>query len=282
VIVLFVGDVVGSHATAVLAACLPELRAEHDADLVVANAENCAPSGVGMSADSIELLLGSGVDVITGGNHSWDGDGAEECLAHPCVLRPLNVAGELAGRGSVTLSAAEELVTVVNLADRRALAGAPAAGRVLPPYETWVAAERSGTAIVDFHGDHVLEKHVFAYAADGEATAVIGTHSHEPTLPLYVLPAGTAFVSDVGMTGPRGGVQGFRPENFVRGLKSAGDYFAEPLPSPAEGSIVLGAVVLEIDSGRTRRFERLAQDRLLQAAAPSVLAAPSRASAVVS
>jgi metallophosphoesterase (TIGR00282 family) len=260
VIVLFVGDVVGPAAAAYVAERVPELRRELDVDLVVANAENCAPTGLGMTVELVELLLGSGVDVITGGNHSWDGDEAEEALAHPRVLRPHNLAEGVPGTGLLSLDVAGETVTVLNLADAGALATTRAvAGKVLPSYACWVAAERKGTVIVDFHGEHVIEKQIFACAVDGEAAAVVGTHTHEPTLPVYVLPGGTGFVTDVGMTGPLGGVQGFAPRMFVEGLKRAGDHFALGIPPPATGPISLGAVLLELEAGRTTRIERLSE-----------------------
>jgi 2',3'-cyclic-nucleotide 2'-phosphodiesterase len=260
VIVLFVGDVVGAAATAYVAERVPELRREHGVDLVIVNAENCAPTGLGMTVELVELLFRSGVDVITGGNHSWDGDEVDEVLAHPRVLRPHNLAAGVPGTGLLSLDVAGETVTVLNLSDSGALAHTRAvAGKVLPSYACWAAAERKGTVIVDFHGEHVIEKQIFACAVDGEAAAVVGTHTHEPTLPVYVLPRGTGFVTDVGMTGPLGGVQGFAPRKFVEGLKQAGDHFALGIPAPAIGPIWLGAVLLEVEDGRTTRIERLTE-----------------------
>lgn len=259
-VVLFVGDIVGAEATAYVAERVPELRREHGVDLVVANAENCAPTGLGMTVELVELLLGSGVDAITGGNHSWDGDEVEEVLAHPRVLRPHNLAPGIPGTGLLSLDVDGETVTVLNLADEGALRKTRAvAGKVLPSYACWAAAERRGTVLVDFHGEHVIEKQIFAFAVDGEAAAVVGTHTHEPTLPVYVLPRGTGFVTDVGMTGPLGGVQGFAPRKFVEGLKQTGDYFALGIPAPAIGPISLGAVLLELEDGRTTRIERLSE-----------------------
>ena len=259
-IVLFVGDIVGAQATASVAERVPELRRQHGVDLVIANAENCAPTGLGMTVELVELLLENGVDAITGGNHSWDGDEVEEVLAHPLVLRPHNLAEGVPGTGLVFLEAAGETVTLLNLADEGALGKTRAvAGELLPSYACWAAAERRGTVIVDFHGEHVIEKQIFAGAVDGEAAAVVGTHTHEPTLPVYVLPRGTGFVTDVGMTGPLGGVQGFAAETFVAALKETGDYFGHGIPPVATGPIRLGAVLLELEDGRTTRIERLTE-----------------------
>jgi metallophosphoesterase (TIGR00282 family) len=258
VIVLFIGDIVGAEATAHVAVALPELRRRHGADLVVANAENCAPSGLGMTSELVELLFASGVDVITGGNHSWDSPESVDMLSHPRVLRPHNLMAEVPGNGLVHLTAAGEPVTVLNLSDSHALRKTrAAAGMLIPAHHCWLAAERSGTVIVDLHGESVFEKQVFAHLVDGQAAAVLGTHTHEPTSPLYILPGGTAVVSDVGMTGPLGGVQGFTPGRLVTALLERDDHYALGIPPVVTGPIVVAAILLEIEDGRTRRVERL-------------------------
>jgi metallophosphoesterase (TIGR00282 family) len=258
VIVLFFGDIVGEDATAYLARRVIDLRDEHHADLVITNAENCAPNGLGMATKQIDLLLTSGVDVITGGNHSWDSSESVELLDHPAVVRPFNVGPNVPGRGLLHLSVAGVDLTILNLADACAMRSVRALdGTFRPAYQGWSEADRRGTVIVDYHGDHVIEKLIFARAVDGEAAAVLGTHTHEPTLPLHILPGGTALVTDVGMTGPIGGVQGFGYDSFVEGLRTVGNPFALPLPVPLHGPIALGGVLLEIEDGRTRRLERL-------------------------
>lgn len=254
---LFVGDVVGPVAVRWLAGRLPALRREHGVDLVVANAENCAPSGCGMTSELVGLLFDSGVDAITGGNHSWDGPEAEDILRRPRVLRPHNLPDGVPGKGIVHLEAAGETVTVLNLADADALRLTEAVGgKTRPLWASWLAVEKRGTVVVDLHAEHVINKQVFAHAVDGEAAAVLGTHTHEPTLPLHVLPKGTALVTDVGMTGPSAGVMGFEPENFVDGLKED-DPFAPPPPVPAAGSVELGAVLLRVEGRKTREISRL-------------------------
>ena len=208
--VLMVGDIVGPRAVDYLADRLPELRRDRDVDLVIANAENCALSGptpwtgFGMTVELIERLLAGGVDVITSGNHGWDGPEAEAVHANPRVLRPLNLPGSVIGKGMLALEAGGETATVLNLGSRTAVMP-----RALPLYESFTAADPRGNAIVDLHGDSAWEKMEFATAVDGMAAAVLGTHTHEPTLNLHVLPGGTAFVADVGMTGPSGSPGGF-------------------------------------------------------------------------
>jgi metallophosphoesterase (TIGR00282 family) len=259
VIVLFFGDIVGEDATAYVASRLPGLRDQYRCDLVIANAENCAPNGLGMSTKQVDLLLSSGVDAITGGNHSWDSPESVELLEHPKVIRPYNVGADVPGRGLLHLDVAGTTVTLLNLADACAMRSVTAINdSFVPAYQGgWVEADRRGTVIVDYHGDHVIEKQIFARAVDGEAAAVLGTHTHEPTLPLHILPGGTALITDVGMNGPSGGVQGFAYDSFVTGLKTTGNPMSLPLPMPLSGPIVLGGVVLKIENGRTRRVVRL-------------------------
>lgn len=263
--VLFLGDIVGSEAARYVAGRLPGLRRAYSLDLVVANAENCAvtgPSirrGFGMTVELVEMLLEAGADVVTSGNHAWDGPEAEQVLGHPRVLRPLNMPDALPGKGNLTLHVGSEQVTVVNLMSASAVPEREpiyrswlpegAVGRVEPLYPAWLSTSREGAVIVDLHGLTVSEKQAFAFAVDGEAAAVLGTHTHEPTLPLRILPKGTALVTDVGMTGGVAGIIGIGPEHWVSELTGAGEL---PLPPfrLAEGPITLGAVALRIE-GRT-------------------------------
>jgi 2',3'-cyclic-nucleotide 2'-phosphodiesterase len=257
--VLFIGDVVGPRAVDWLASRLPSLRAEHAVDLAVVNAENCGADAASMTAEGVERLLAAGADVITGGNHAFDGAEVEAVLAHERVLRPLNVGEEVPGRGTLTLGAAGEAVRVVVLADRHALDFAPPFARMTrDAYTAWSALAPGPTTIIDMHAQSVTAKQGLAYALDGQVAAVLGTHTHEPTLPLHLLAGGTALVTDVGMTGPSGGPQGMDARGViarVRGLLAT-----ESASGPAEGEIVLGAVVLEIHDGVTRNITRLGSD----------------------
>jgi len=255
--VLFVGDVVGPAAVAYLADRLPVLRADLALDVVIANAENCGPTGIGMAVDLVERLVAAGVDVVTAGNHAFDGPEVAGVLAVPRVLRPLNLSPGVLGRGSITIDVSGEALTVLVLADREALALAPsvaAFGR--RPWDAWCAAERLGTVIVDYHAQSDMEKEAFAHAVDGAAAAVIGTHTHVPTLPLHLLTCGTALVTDVGMTGPAGGIEGFDAARYVEIVRGTPPEAAPPV-RVAGGPIVLGAVVLDIEAGRTTAIARV-------------------------
>lgn len=255
--VLFIGDIVGPEATAQLAERLPKLRRAHDVDLVIANGENCAVTaptpweGFGMTLDLVELLLDSGVDVITSGNHGWDGPDAEQVHRYPRVLRPHNVPPEVLGKGIAYLEVRGQTVTVINLAtERRMIDGA------LPVYQSWKAAPIQGTVIVDFHGDSAWEKMMFATAIDGEAAAVLGTHTHEPTINLHILPGGTALVADVGMTGPTGSPGGFPLTHFAAEYRRE-DWSHLPPYELATGPVALGAVWLRVEDRKTRELRRI-------------------------
>lgn len=254
---LFVGDVVGPRAVAWLAGLLPALRGEHGVDLVVVDAENCAPDGTSMTLAGVESLLAAGADVVTGGNHAFEGDEVEAVLGHERVLRPLNVGAGVPGRGALTVTVSGEEVRVVVLADRLALAdGPPFAHMALEPYAAWAALPAGPpTTIVEMHALSVAAKQSLAYALDGEVAAVLGTHTHEPTIALRVLPRGTALVTEVGMTGPRDSLQGMDPQAFVDYVRGVP---RERLSiRPADGEMVLGAVLVDIEDGLARGVRRL-------------------------
>lgn len=258
---LMIGDIVGPEAVAHLAERLPGLRRAHEVDLVVANAENCALTaptpwtGFGMTVELVERLLENGVDVVTSGNHGWDGPEAEAVHAHPRVLRPLNLPEGVIGKGILTLEVKDETVTVLNMGSRTAVMP-----RALPLYESFRAADARGdlrgTVIVDLHGDSAWEKMEFATALDGSVAAVRGTHTHEPTVNLHLLPAGTALVVDVGMTGPAGAPGGFPLTHFAAQMKGE-DAISLPPFRLASGPMTLGAVLLRIEHRKTVRIERV-------------------------
>jgi len=255
--VLFVGDVVGPRAVAWLAARLPLLRSENDVDLVVVDAENCGPDGASMTVAAVEQLLQAGADLITGGNHAFEGPEVDAVLSHERVLRPLNVPEGVPGRGTLTVRAGEEEVRVVVLADAAALDTGPSFARTsVEPYAAWAALPRGPTTVVEMHALSVMAKQALAYALDGEVAAVLGTHTHEPTLALHLLPGGTALVTEVGMTGPCDGPQGMHAQAVVERVRGLPVAQLSPV-RPADGAIVLGAILLEIAEGRTTSLSRL-------------------------
>jgi 2',3'-cyclic-nucleotide 2'-phosphodiesterase len=256
--VLFFGDVTGPRAVAALANRLPQWRRTHRVDAVVANAENAVVSrtddprlGFGMDTRAVAMLLAAGVDVITGGNHSWDTPDADDALDSARVLRPHNVFGALAGKGVIELETDGGALVIVNLM------GASASGErytVSNPLAAFDALRLpNAPVIVDFHSESVTEKQTFAHAVDGRAATVLGTHTHEPSAILHRLPKGTLFVADVGMVGPDGGVQGIAPDFFIHEMRD----FKEPHHFDlAAGPLLLGAVLFEIVEDQPSTIER--------------------------
>ncbi len=259
--VLFVGDVVGEEAVSWLAGRLPQLRGEHEVDWIVVNAENAAvtgPSpmdGFGMTERTVEVLLDAGVDAITGGNHSWDGPDADRLLGHPQIVRPANVE-ESIGQGVLTLKNGAEALTVVNLlSPSAALPGmrAPTPAPIWPSWQHLLAHdELPGAILIDVHGESPWEKASFATALDGQVAAVVGTHTHDPTLRGHILPRGTGYVTEVGMTGRLGHTGGgFDPAHFAAALRGE-DVTAVAPYRLATGPMALGAVLLTTDTDPER------------------------------
>lgn len=217
--VLFIGDIVGKPGRLGLAAAMPELRERHSPELVIANGENVA-GGLGITERTATQLFELGVDVITTGNHVYH---HKEVYAYldRCerIVRPANYPAGNPGRGDLVLDAGGMRVGVLNLS------GAAALDVARSPFD--VADERLATldaeadsVIVDFHAEMTSEKVAMGWHLDGRAAACLGTHTHVPTADARVLPGGTAFISDVGMTGSRAGVIGVRADQAVHRFRT--------------------------------------------------------------
>ena len=255
--ILFVGDIVGDLGVAYALDRIAQMRTSLQPDLVIANAENSASDGLGMSPQALETLRPQ-VDVFTGGNHSWDHPEAELVLSDTRVLRPANVEPGTHGQGMIQLRIADELVCILNVVDADAMPltlGSPKV--IVTPYQAFLAAQLKGTVIIDYHGNDVFSKQTFAHAVDGQVAAVLGTHTHEPTLNLHRLPRGTALITDVGMTGAQGGVMGFDAEQWVAGIEQGKSFHDLPVSLPVTGPCSLGAIVLDTQNGLTCAIERV-------------------------
>ena len=239
--VLFIGDIVGKPGRTGLARAMPELRERHSPDLVVANGENVA-GGLGITEKTAKQLFEAGVDVITTGNHVYRHRDAYAFLdtTHR-VIRPANYMAGNPGGGSVVVEAAGRRVAVVNLSGAVQLR---AARSPFPEADALVERlSRDATAVVvDFHAEVTSEKVAMGWHLDGRVAAVLGTHTHVPTADARVLPAGTAFISDVGMTGSRAGVIGVRRDQAL-------EAFRTQMPvkfDTADEDVWVNAVVVEI------------------------------------
>jgi metallophosphoesterase (TIGR00282 family) len=216
---LFIGDVVGRPGREGLARLMPDLRERHRPDLVVANGENSA-GGLGITEKTAQQMFDAGVDVITTGNHVYRHKDVYDFLDRAeRVVRPANYRRSNPGRGHTIVEAAGARACVINLIGTVYLDAARS-----PFDEADTLLERlAGDAdvfVVDFHAEVTSEKVAMGWHLDSRVAAVLGTHTHVPTADARVLPGGTAFITDVGMTGSRAGVIGARREEVLQAFRT--------------------------------------------------------------
>jgi metallophosphoesterase (TIGR00282 family) len=250
---LFVGDVVGGIGRRTLAELLPGLRERHRPDFVVVNGENAA-GGLGITRKTAREILDAGVDAITLGNHAYRHREVYEYLdQEPRIVRPANFPKGSPGRGHTVVEANGVRLGVVNLS------GLVFLEAVRSPFAEVDAAlaELRGKAdavLVDMHGEATSEKVAMGWHVDGRVLACVGTHTHVPTADGRVLPGGTAYISDVGMTGPRGGVIGVKREQALERFLTLTQVRFET----SDEDPWLNAVVVEGDaSGRAVSLEQV-------------------------
>lgn len=252
---LFVGDIVGRPGRRALTAVLPALRGEVRPHLTVVNGENSA-GGFGITAATAREIFEAGADVITTGNHVWDQKQfVEEIKGLDRVLRPYNFPPGVPGTGALTVAADGEQVLVLNLQGRIFL---PDLDDPFRAADQVLAAQR-GTRIVlcDMHAEATSEKVAMGWYLDGRASAVIGTHTHVPTADARVLPGGTAYITDVGMVGPRDGVIGVdRDAVLQRFLTGMPNRF-----ETADGVVTFNSVLVTISRPTGRAIEIRRIDR---------------------
>jgi 2',3'-cyclic-nucleotide 2'-phosphodiesterase len=244
---LLVGDVVGGVGMRALLMRLPGLREEHRPDVVVVNCENAA-AGAGTSPRQAQELLDAGVDVLTGGNHTLRKPEIYPMLeAEPRMLRPANIAVRAPGRGIATVETAAGPVSVVNLMGAVFMTVSESPFRII---DELVERARRDAAIVlvDFHAEATSEKVAMAHHLDGRVTAVVGTHTHVQTADARVFPRGTAYVTDLGMTGPHDSVIGVRAETILQRFLTGSPGRFEP----ADGGVLVQGAVVEADPATGR------------------------------
>lgn len=255
---LFVGDVVGRPGRAALAALLPALKEEVRPDLTVVNGENSA-GGFGITASTVAEIVRAGADVITTGNHVWDQKQfVDEIATLDNVVRPYNYPPGAPGRGAIVVEASGERVLVMNLQGRTFMSDLDdpfrAANEVLD------ANPDVRIVLCDMHAEATSEKLAMGWHLEGRASLVVGTHTHVATADARILPGGTAYVTDVGMVGPRDGVLGMGREAVLH-------RFLTGMPrrlEPAAGVVTFNSVVGTISrpTGRAIAIQRIDREHI--------------------
>jgi hypothetical protein len=253
--ILFIGDIFGKPGREIARRAIPALVERDGLDLVIANVENSA-AGFGVTGDIADTILGYGVDVMTTGNHVWD---KKEVLDYfprqPRLLRPANCPAGVPGRGSyLARTRTGEPVGVVNLMGRVFMTPLDDPFAVALR-EIEAVRAKARVVIVDFHAEATSEKVAMGFHLDGRVTAMFGTHTHVQTADDRVLPKGTAYITDVGMTGPHDSIIGVA-------VDAALSRFVTSMPAkfePATGPGRLNAVIVTADpaTGRATALERL-------------------------
>lgn len=249
--ILFFGDIMGKIGRKGLAAVLPELKRQYKPDLTIANAENLA-HGAGASRKTLEEMRQAGVDCFTSGNHIWDKSGIDEVFlsADITVLRPANYPQGVKGKGEAIVEASGKMVLVVNLMGRvffKENLDCPfrTMDKILKQYE----GENLQAIVVDFHAEATSEKTAFGHYLDGRVSAVFGTHTQVPTADEQILPKGTGYITDAGMSGAKDSVIGVAKEGpLAQFLTQTPQRFE----IPEQGICSINGVLVQVDE-KTRK-----------------------------
>jgi metallophosphoesterase (TIGR00282 family) len=253
VLILVVGDVIGRPGRQAVNQLLPDLRQQYKLDLVIANAENIA-GGLGVTPSTAKELLDAGVDVLTSGNHIW---AQKEIIPYldteMPILRPLNYPPGVPGRGYIV----NGQTMVVNLVGRTFMDDFDCPFRAMDKLLAELKP-KPPVIVIDFHAEATSEKVALGRYLDGRVSAVLGTHTHVGTIDTQLLPQGTAYVTDIGMTGPMDSVIGDDTEAVI-------NRFLTRMPhhlSVGKGKTIFNAVLVEVaeDTGQAISIDRLYQE----------------------
>ena len=254
---MVLGDIVGRTGRRLVERLLPELRDRYRPGLIVANGENAA-GGAGITPGLAEELFASGVHILTSGNHIWDKKEIVPYITRePRLIRPANYPKGTPGKGWVVTEGAGGIpIAVVNFSGRVFMRDldCPFQGvdRLLPQLE-----EQARIILLDFHAEATSEKQALGWYLDGRVTAVFGTHTHVQTADERILPGGTAYITDIGMTGPAEGVIGVDREMVLQRFISQMPQRFKPAKGPGE----LNGIVIDVDevTGQSRGIERISE-----------------------
>jgi hypothetical protein len=256
--ILFIGDIFGKPGRQSVARWISPLKEEYDIDVVVANAENAA-GGLGATPELLEELRSQGIQAFTFGNHTWRKKSMVKAIdTMTDVVRPANYPDQAPGKGSLTIS----------LPDGRKLGLINLIGRVfMEPFdcpfatvdsELDMVSKETNTILVDMHAEATAEKVAMGWYLDGRCTAMVGTHTHIQTADERVLPDGTGYISDVGMTGPQDSVIGVKKEliiqKFIDGMPTQ---FEVAAGRPGIRGVVINTVE---ETGKTKQITRISRD----------------------
>ena len=252
-LILAIGDVIGKPGRQALNVFLPQIKQEYGVDLTIVNAENSA-HGIGVTPETAEELLKAGADVLTSGNHVWAQKAILPCLdSEMPLIRPLNYPPGIPGKGYIVKNG----VLVVNLIGRTFMDNYDCPFRTM---DTLLATleNKPPVIFVDFHAEATSEKVALGRYLDGRVSAVLGTHTHVGTIDARILPKGTAYVTDIGMTGPMDSIIGDDPENVLK-------RFLTQLPyrlSAGSGKSVVNALLVRVDdiTGKATDIERIQRE----------------------
>jgi 2',3'-cyclic-nucleotide 2'-phosphodiesterase len=257
--ILFIGDIVGQPGRNAVKALLPGLREQHSLDFVIANGENSA-GGSGITPKIAEEIFSAGADVITSGDHLWDQKEVLGLLANEKrFLRPMNYPPDVPGRGGglFEVKNTKSKVAVMNFQGRTFMQPPLENPFLLATIEVKKLREQTKIIFVDFHAEATSEKIAFARMLDGQASAVVGTHTHVQTADEQIFPGGTAYLSDAGFTGPHESILGREIEPVIRRFLTA-------MPQRfdvAKDRVLLQGALIEVDetSGKALKIQRVSE-----------------------
>ncbi|NLL91437.1 MAG: YmdB family metallophosphoesterase [Ruminococcaceae bacterium] len=238
-VVLAIGDIVGDNGVNFLMDKLPSVKKFYGADMTIVNAENSAPSGRGVTSASISKVFSAGADIITTGNHAFDSSGYEKIFDETsCLLRPANLAKGIPGRGYDFIDLAGMRVLVLNLLGMHLMG--TWSSNIYEYTDSVLSKYPDIPIIVDLHAESTAEKIAYAKHYDGKLSFVFGTHTHVLTADERILPLGTAFITDIGMTGPIDSVIGVNAELAAKKQRYGIPirFFVEDGPSALTGAVV--------------------------------------------
>jgi len=250
--ILFTGDMVGSAGRQVFQRVTQRLKNEGLIDLVIANAENAA-GGRGPSPEIVEALFAAGAAALTLGDHAWDDKTLIPLLeTEPRIVRPANLPPAASGRGMTTIETDEGPICIISLIGRVFLDPADCPFRTA---DRLIGMAKAKTILIDFHAEATSEKIALGRYLDGRVTAVMGTHTHVQTSDEALLPNGTAYITDLGMTGPKDSVIGREVEPVVqRFITGMPQKFDTSKKDPALEGVILD---IDIQTGKARSIERV-------------------------